>query len=114
MMDVMVDGLLVPYSIRNDQHDNLELSFNHGLTKQNQIKIRVSQMSSPLNLVEIVIDDIRFGLVTFLCTTIDGKQDTQLKRVGDIDVVVKSPIWQYWCDKMNDFSYERYPLGSIA
>ena len=78
-----------------------------------EILIDVKELSSSVKLEDIVIDGIRFGLVTFLCTTINDLQHTELKSPGQIKIIVNSPAWEFWCKKMNEFSYERYPLGSI-
>lgn len=64
-----------------------------------------------LTVNDIDYDGIRFGIVTFLCTTANGEKQTQVTD-GIIRLEFKHPIWEYWCQKMNEFNYEDYPLGS--
>jgi hypothetical protein len=68
----------------------------------------------PLTLKEIIADNIRFGLVTFLCATVNDTQHTQLNESGTIDITIGAPVWKFWCDKMFEFNYEDYPLGSLT
>lgn len=99
----------------NDQYGNSTVEFDAQLDKSNLIELRVSQThNTPTNLKEIIIDDIRFGLVTFLCTTIDNKQETQLNSDGIISIRIETPVWEFWCKKMNSFNYKDYPLGSTS
>lgn len=97
----------------NDQYGNITITFDHKLADKNIINIKVSGYKKYIRLVDIIVDDIRFGLVTFLCTTVSGKQTTQVELAGQIDIEIETPIWQYWCEKMNKFNYKDYPLGSI-
>jgi hypothetical protein len=97
-----------------DEHGNICIDFISNFESTNVLTLTVTalQENSSINLLEIVADNIRFGLVTFLCTTVDQKQSTQLNANGIIEVILHCPIWQYWCEKMNDFNYKDYPLGS--
>lgn len=94
-----------------DDFKNLQIAFDFDLAEYNKLSIIMPDQEK-INLIEILVDDIRFGLVTFLCTTVNNTQNTQLVGPGQIDVEIRTPIWKFWCDKMNDFNYERYPLGS--
>jgi len=114
--DVNLNNNQVPFNFNpNDQHGNSIVEFNAQLDKSNLIELKVSQThNTPTNLKEIIIDDIRFGLVTFLCTTIDNKQETQLNSDGIISIRIETPVWEFWCKKMNSFNYKDYPLGSTS
>lgn len=97
----------------SDEFGNTSIEFEEELSKLNLIEIEVYRLTGSINLVEIIADNIKFGIVTFLCTTIADKQDTQLlNRDGVIKIALEEPIWQYWCEKINSFNYEDYPLGS--
>jgi hypothetical protein len=95
-----------------DQYGNLILTFSINLTKKDHIQIVVDQVTGYVKIVDIIADDIRLGLVTFLCCQINEQQDTQLNTNGTIDIRLSGPIWKFWCDKMNEFNYKDYPLGS--
>ena len=95
-----------------DEFGNVSIELEEELSTLNIVDVEVSGLLRSINLVEIIADDIRFGLVTFLCTTISGKQDTQLTCDGVIKIALGVPIWQYWCEKFNSFNYKDYPLGS--
>jgi hypothetical protein len=110
---VKVNDQVVESTIIKDEYDNLQLIVNATLVEHNQIGIEIHNTGT-VNLIEIIVDDIRFGLVTFLCTTVNATQNTQVSAPGRIDVVLQAPIWKFWCDKMSEFNYERYPLGSTA
>ena len=114
--DVNLNNNQVPFNFNpNDQYDNSTVEFNAQLDKSNLIELKVSQThNSSTNLKEIIVDDIRFGLVTFLCTTIDNKQETQLNSDGIISIQIETPVWEFWCKKMNSFNYKDYPLGSTS
>lgn len=111
---IAVNGTSVAHDIVRDTFNNAKITFNTELEKENHIQLHIAEMSSPVNLIEIIADDIRFGLVTFLCTTIDNTQNTEIQHPGTIDIKLSAPIWKFWCDKMTEFNYERYPLGSTA
>lgn len=96
-----------------DEYDNLQIVFDYELIEQNNIALEVIS-NDTINLIEIVVDGIRFGLVTFLCTTVNQTQNTQITGPGKIDIELQSPIWKFWCDKMTEFNYQRYPLGSTT
>jgi hypothetical protein len=87
--------------------------FDYDLKEQNTIVLEVIG-NGTVNLTEISVDGIRFGLVTFLCTTVNGTQNTQLTAPGKIAIELQAPVWKFWCDKLTEFNYERYPLGSIT
>lgn len=97
-----------------DQYGNICISFSTPVVEKSKISICVNDLpiGSTFNIVEIIVDDIRFGLVTFLCSKISGNWSTQLNTNGIIDIDIESPIWKYWCEKMNSFNYKDYPLGS--
>ena len=99
-----------------DQYGNLPMEFSCQLLQKNILEIQVDNLIFPnhVKLVEIIIDDIRLGLVTFLSTTVNNKQDSQLNSPGSIITHFETPIWSWWCDKMNSFNYEDYPLGSVS
>ena len=101
---------------QSDQHGNILIHFTADLTPKNIISITVENLenSNSITLKDIIIDDIRFGLVTFLCTTINNKQDTQLNTTGSIDIEICTPIWEWWSNKTNSFNYKEYPLGSLS
>jgi len=97
-----------------DLHGNYSISFSKDLLDNNVINIKVANIDKDkfIKVVELIVDDIRFGIVTFLCTTIDGNQCTQLNDSGTIDIKFSTPVWQWWCEMMNLFNYKDYPLGS--
>lgn len=97
-----------------DEQNNLRVVVNEELKETNVINMIVHKTENPVKLEEIIIDGIRFGLVTFLCTTVNKTQNTQINTNGSIDIEISIPVWKFWCDKMQDFNYERYPLGSTA
>jgi len=111
--DIVINGHKIPYHTSQNSEGNLIITVDSELKEINEILIDVKELSSSVKLEDIVIDGIRFGLVTFLCTTINDLQHTELKSPGQIKIIVNSPAWEFWCKKMNEFSYERYPLGSI-
>ena len=97
-----------------DLHGNYSISFLENLLDNNVINIQVADIDKDkfIKVIELIVDDIRFGIVTFLCTTIDGNQCTQLNNPGSIDIKFSAPVWQWWCEMMNLFNYKDYPLGS--
>ena len=99
-----------------DKYGNLPIEFSCQLSQKNILEIQVNNLIFPnyVKLVEIIIDGIRIGLVTFLCTTVNNKQDSQLNSPGSIVIEFETPIWSWWCDKMNSFNYKDYPLGSVS
>ena len=97
-----------------DQYGNIVINFQAYLQEQNTISIVLNNVKSAVNLKDIVVDDIRLGLVLFLSTTVNGKQDTQVNSDGRIDIAINTPIWSWWCEKMNSFNYEDFPLGSVS
>lgn len=111
---ITVNGTEVAYDIVCDTYNNAKITFDTELEKENHIQLRVTEMNGSVNLIEIIADDVRFGLVTFLCTTVDHTQNTEIQDPGVIDIEISAPVWKFWCDKMSEFNYERYPLGSIA
>jgi hypothetical protein len=113
---VLLNNQLVSTIVTKDEFNNFIVSFSENLNKDTTISIIINNLTNPnfVKLVDIVIDDIRFGLVTFLCTTVNNKQDTQIKMNEQIDIQLRTPIWQFWCEKMNAFNYKDYPLGSIG
>jgi hypothetical protein len=113
-IDIIINGQIVKSEITAspDEHNNFIVSFTRPLEIENNIIILNN--ADQIKLVDIIIDDIRFGLVTFLCTTVNGTQNTQLDGPGEIDIKITAPVWQFWCDKMNAFNYEDYPLGSVG
>jgi hypothetical protein len=110
---IKVNDLTVDSSIVKDEYDNVKVAIETELDAYNQLSVEVTNVGV-VNLIEIIVDDIRFGLVTFLCTTVNNKQDTQVESPGKIDIELQTPIWKFWCDKMSDFNYKEYPLGSIT
>lgn len=112
-LNVTVNESAVQSTATIDEYDNLQIVFDYDLKEQNTIVLEVIG-NGTVNLVEIIVDGIRFGLVTFLCTTVNGTQNTQLTAPGKIAIELQAPVWKFWCDKLTEFNYERYPLGSIT
>lgn len=115
--DIFLNDHLINPIVKNvDEYGNLPIEFICQLPEKNILEIRVKNLIFPnyVKLVDIIIDDIRLGLVTFLCTTVDNKQDSQLNSPGTINIQFETPIWQWWCIKMNNFNYKDYPLGSTS
>lgn len=112
---VRVNQNKVPSTLSDtkDCHGNYILSFVTELNTNNHIEIVVTNLNGYFKVEDILIDSIKFGLVTFLCTTIENQQNTQLNCNGILDIALSSPIWKFWCEKMNSFNYEDYPLGSV-
>jgi hypothetical protein len=110
---VRINDRMVNSSVIKDEYDNVMLIVEADLAEYNQLSIEVKN-KGVVNLIEIIVDDIRFGLVTFLCTTVNAKQDTQIESPGRIDIELQTPIWKFWCDRMSEFNYKRYPLGSTT
>lgn len=113
-VDIIINDQTVDSKITTvpDECGNFIVSFAHQLETRNHIVILNN--SNLIKLEDIIIDDIKFGLVTFLCTTVSNTQNTQLNGSGKIDIEIKTPIWQFWSDKMNAFNYKDYPLGSVS
>jgi hypothetical protein len=97
-----------------DSFGNISINFRAVLQKQNMINIVFNNATSPIKIKDIVINGIKLGLVLFLCTTVSGKQDTQINSDGQLDIAINTPIWSWWCAKLNSFNYEDYPLGTIG
>lgn len=112
-LTVTVNESAVQSTATIDEYDNLQIVFDYDLKEQNTIVLEVIS-NGTVNLTEIIVDGIRFGLVTFLCTTVNGTQNTQLTAPGKIAIELQAPVWKFWCDKLTEFNYERYPLGSIT
>jgi hypothetical protein len=113
-VSILINEKKIPFVYsQENQHGHLCVNFSCKLSSNNIISILVNDENPNIKLIEIIADDIRFGLVTFLCTTIDSQQHTQLTVPGKIDIEISTPIWKFWCEKMNAFNYKDYPLGSI-
>jgi hypothetical protein len=103
-------------SPEKNEFDNITVDFVVDLLpSKNTLTLDVTGLdkSSIFKLEEIIADQVRFGLVTFLCTTVNGQQSTQLDKDGCIEIELQLPIWQFWCERINDFNYEKYPLGTV-
>jgi len=100
----------------SDEFNNSVVTVDMVLDNTNQINIHVENTTNEIvNLKEIIVDGIRFGLVTFLCTTADDQPcTTQLKSTGLITVSFDQPVWEFWCKKYNSFNYKDYPLGTAT
>lgn len=98
---LQVDGKSIPVNIIEDQ-----LVIDENTVDTIEIKVK-----GTLTVTDIDYNDIRFGLVTFLCTTANGEKQTQVTD-GTIKIELRHPIWEFWCQKMNEFNYKDYPLGS--
>jgi len=109
-------GESIPCKLNRDKHNNISIEIDVDLAVLTKIKLIIVDMNEnkSIGLVEIIAEGIRFGLVTFLCTTVDNTQNTQLTAPGTIDIMMGTPSWKFWCDKMNQFNYKDYPLGSLA
>jgi hypothetical protein len=112
VLTVTVNGQKAVTDVFIDEYNNLQVAFDFELAESNQLAVIVNGQEV-VTLIEIIVDGIRFGLATFLCTTVNNTQNTQITAPGQIDIELRTPIWKFWCDKMTDFNYERYPLGSI-
>jgi hypothetical protein len=114
---ILHNGCLIDSKISYelDQHQNIVCCYDLPLDLKNQFEIQCISLKENENikLSELVIDGIRFGIVLFFCTTTNGTLETQLNSPGSIMVEFDSPVWKFWCKKMNEFNYERYPLGSV-
>ena len=114
---ILLNNQTINHTIKAvDDHGNLPVEFSCQLLEKNTLEIQVNDLifTNYVKLVEIILDDIRLGLVTFLCTTVNNKQDSQLNSPGSIVIEFETPIWSWWCDKMNGFNYRDYPLGSVS
>jgi len=100
----------------SDEFNNSVVTVDAVLDHTNQIDIQVTNTTNEVvNLKEIIVDGIRFGLVTFLCTTANNQPcTTQLKSTGLITVNFEKPVWEFWCKKYNSFNYKDYPLGTAT
>lgn len=82
----------------------------------NNLVIRVTglaeDISESISIKEIFANNIRFGLVTFLCTTVNGQQCTMISYDGSINIEIGFPVWEFFCIRLNEFNYKDYPLGS--
>ena len=112
-LTVTVNGSAVNSTVIIDAYQNQQVIFDYDLEEKNSITLNV-HTTGAANLTEIIVDGIRFGLVTFLCTTVNGTQNTQITAPGEIAIELQAPVWKFWCDKLTEFNYERYPLGSIT
>jgi hypothetical protein len=116
-INLLVNGQLIDSQIdwNPDDHGNICVSADINITGKSVLSVHITQMpqGSKINLVEVIADDVRFGLITFLITTISGAQQTQLNTDGVIDIEIESPVWMFWCERFNSFNYKDYPLGSF-
>ena len=114
-VSILLNGNQVSFdqSFEKNQYGHVCIDITCKLADDNVISIVAKDKNPNINLIEIIANDIKFGLVTFLCTTINGQQHTQLTSPGNIDIKMSTPIWKFWCEKMNGFNYKDYPLGSI-
>jgi hypothetical protein len=106
--------ILADVDRNKDQYGNIAIKFQIHLQESNNISIVLNNVKSTVKLKNMIIDDIQIGLVLFLCTTVNGKQDTQVDSDGQIDIAVNTPIWSWWCEKLNSFNYKDYPLGTAG
>jgi hypothetical protein len=114
-ISVEISNNVIPCLISRDEYDNIAVELEIELSPLTRIKLIVDlEKNMPITLKEIIADNIRFGLVTFLCTTIDDTQHTQLNKSGIIDITIGAPVWKFWCDKTFEFNYKDYPLGSLT
>lgn len=113
-LEVLLNQTSVNFDFDTVKNSHGHLCVNiHCEIKQSSILNLIVKNNTSVNLVEIIVDNIRFGLVTFLCITVNGQQQTQLSAPGQLKINLSTPIWQFWCEKMNGFNYKDYPLGSI-
>lgn len=108
---VTVNGQKADINTFIDEYNNCQIAFDFELVKSNQLALIVYDQTV-VNLTEIIVDGIRFGLATFLCTTVNNTQNTEVTGPGQIDIELNTPIWEFWCNKITEFNYEKYPLGS--
>lgn len=108
---VTVNGQKADINTFIDEYNNCQIAFDFELVKSNQLALIVYDQTV-VNLIEIIVDGIRFGLATFLCTTVNNTQNTEVTGPGQIDIELNTPIWEFWCNKITEFNYEKYPLGS--
>lgn len=101
-LSLKVDDKDYPLTVEQDQI----------LIDKDQVEDIEITVNGTLTVNDIDYDGIRFGIVTFLCTTANGEKQTQVTD-GTIRIEFRHPIWEFWCQKMNEFNYEDYPLGSI-
>lgn len=97
----------------NDPQGNVILLFQTELELDNSIHLIVSDADGTVDLINIIVDEMAFGWITFLCSTVNNQQSLQVINDGTIEIDLQTPIWQYWCEKMNSFNYKDYPLGSV-
>ena len=97
-----------------DKYGNISITIIADVLERSTVSICVDEMSnsSKFNIVEMIADDVLFGIVTFMCATVEGKLSTQLNNNGIINIELKSPSWSYWCAKFNQFNYKDFPFGS--
>ena len=100
-ISIEIENNLVPYDTKN----------NIIVIDSNATNIKL-HVEGTVTVNDIVYNDIKVGLVTFLCTTVKGLQNTQATN-DIIEINVEHPIWEFWCKRLNSFNYKDYPLGSI-
>lgn len=100
-------------SFKKDKQGNYQIFFSADLAAENKLDLVIDNLTGYLKIVDIVVNEINFGLVTFLVTTVNSALDTQINTSGTISIKIENPIWEFWCQKMNAFNYRDYPLGSI-
>ena len=102
-LSLKVDGEDYPLTVEQDQ-----IIINKDHVQNIEIEV-----NGTLTINDIDYDGIRFGIVTFLCVTANGRKETQITD-GILKIEFEHPIWQFWCERYNKFNYEDYPLGSIG
>ena len=114
-LTITVNQQQVNYIVKqnNDPQGNVILLFQTELELDNSIHLIVSDADGTVDLINIIVDEMAFGWITFLCSTVNNQQSLQVINDGTIEIDLQTPIWQYWCEKMNSFNYKDYPLGSV-
>ena len=93
-----------------NEHGHVPVSFVAELTDTNIIELCVTNnIGGNVVLSEAVVGDIKLSLALFLSTkNHHNNTTTTLTSDGVLRVTIETPIWQWWCEKMQSFNYDDY------
>lgn len=95
-----------------NEYGHIPIVFNANLQESNIIEVIVENNTGIINVVEAVIDNIKLAFVLFLVTkNSENKIATQLRTDGSLFMTIQTPIWSWWCDRMESFNYNDYQFS---
>jgi hypothetical protein len=95
-----------------NEYGHIPVSFDAELQETNILEISVENNTGSISIAEAVIDNIKLAFVLFLVTkNSENEIATQLISDGSLFVTIKTPIWSWWCDRMESFNYDDYQFS---